>query len=243
MIFRLKALGWHVFASTCLLLLIVGALYLGWYRWPGWYLAAMPSVLPIMVGVDVVLGPFMTFIIANPGKPRRVLARDIGTIVVVQLVALAYGSTVLWQGRPLYYVYSGKELSIEQPTDFAPEELALAEQQNPQLAPHWNSSIRWVYTPLPPADANGKHPDLTAMPRYFQPWVAGLPDLRKKLKKVDDWPYFSRKEQALLKQRLVQHGFAADDPATMPMTGRDRPLLAVFDPETLELKDLIRSKP
>jgi hypothetical protein len=33
--YRLKALGWHFLASTCLLLTIIGGLYLGWYRWPG----------------------------------------------------------------------------------------------------------------------------------------------------------------------------------------------------------------
>jgi hypothetical protein len=241
--FRFKALGWHFCASTCLLLLVMGILFLGWYRWPGWYLAGMLTVLPITVGVDAALGPLVTFIIANPGKPRRVLARDIACIGVVQLVALVYGTMTLWHGRPLYYVYSGHELSIMQPTDLTPAEIALGRQQNPELAPHWDSLPRWVYSPFGPKDEQGKEIDVTAMPRYFQPWSNGLADLRQKLKKVDDWTYFSRNQRTLLKQRMAQRGFPEDEAATMPMTGRDVPLLAVFDLKTLQIKALLLAKP
>ena len=39
------------------------------------------------VGVDLGLGPLLTFVIARSSKPRRVLARDVGIIVTVQLCA------------------------------------------------------------------------------------------------------------------------------------------------------------
>jgi hypothetical protein len=240
--YRLKALGWHFAASTCLLLLIVGTLYLGWYRWPGWYLAGMFKVLPITVGVDAALGPLLTFIIANPGKPLRTLARDVSFIAVVQLVALVYGGITLWHGRPLYYAYSGRELSVVQGTDLDPAEIALGQQKNPDLAPHWYSLPRWIY--VPPAAANtGEKTDTTSMPRYFQPWSNGLPDLRSKLQPVDEWRYFSMAQRKVLKKRLAEQGFGADYAATMPLTGRDVPLLAVFDSKTLEIKALLPAKP
>jgi hypothetical protein len=240
--YRLKALGWHFGASTCLLLLIVGTLYLGWYRWPGWYLAGMLKVLPITVGVDAALGPLLTFIIANPSKPLRELLRDISFIAVVQLIALVYGGITLWHGRPLYYAYSGRELSIVQGTELDPAEVALGQQKNPGLAPNWYSLPRWIYAPNLPAGTPGGT-DATSLPRYFQPWSNGLPDLRGKLKPVDNWLYFTRSQQSALKKRLAEQGFGADYPATMPMTGRDIPLLAVFDPKTLELKALLRVQP
>jgi len=100
--FRFKAFGLHVTASLCLFLLALGTLYFGWYRWPGWYLTGATTIVLLMAGVDVVLGPLLTFIIANPNKPRRELTRDIAVIATVQLVAMGYGLTTLWQGRPLY---------------------------------------------------------------------------------------------------------------------------------------------
>jgi hypothetical protein len=240
--YRLKALGWHFCASIGLLLLMVGTLYLGWYRWPGWYLAGMLTVLPITVGVDAALGPFLTFIIASPSKPLGELARDISFIALMQLTALVYGGITLWHGRPLYYAYSGRELSIVQPTDLEPADIALGQQKNPDLAPHWYSLPRWIYAPNLPAGTPGKT-DATSMPRYYQPWSNGLSDLRSQLKPVSEWRYFSLTQRNALKKRLAEQGFGADYAATMPMTGRDVPLLAVFDSKTLEIKALLRAKP
>ncbi|HYL72372.1 MAG TPA: fimb protein, partial [Candidatus Dormibacteraeota bacterium] len=104
--FRLKAFGLHLTGSACALGLALGSLYLGWYRWPGWYLTGVLHVLVIVAIVDLGLGPTLTLIIANPRKPRRELARDIGIIVSVQIAALIYGAATLWQGRPLYYTFS-----------------------------------------------------------------------------------------------------------------------------------------
>ena len=250
--FRFKALGWHFAASTCLLLVVVGTFYLGWYRWPGWYLASLMTVLSIMVGVDAALGPLLTFIIANPNKPRRELARDIAVIAVVQLAALIYGATTLWHGRPLYYAFSVNQLEVVQANELDPAEVALAQQQNLDLAPHWYSSPRWIYAPLP-ADENKSDAivrsailggsDVTDMPRYFQPWSNGFPELRKQLKKVDDSKFFSLAERKRLKERMGELGLAPDAAATIPLTGRDRPLLAVFDLSTMKIKALILAKP
>jgi hypothetical protein len=250
--YRLKMLGWHVFASTCLLLIIVGALYLGWYRWPGWYLADMLTVLPIAVGVDVVIGPLLTFVIASPTKPRRTLARDIAFIVFVQLVALGYGCTTLWKGRPLYYAYSAKQITVVQASQLTSAAITLAQQHNPELAPHWYSLPRWVYATFPD-DGNARAETVrailnggsgvTSLPRYYQPWQNGLPELRKQLLKVDTWQFFSKRDKAVLKQRLVAQGFPADAAVTMPFTGHGAPLLAVFDPQSLQIKALLSTKP
>lgn len=251
--YRLKVLGWHVLASTALLALIVGALYLGWYRWPGWYLADMLSVLPIMVAVDVAIGPLLTFVIASPTKPLRTLSRDIAVIALVQLVALGYGCTTLWRGRPLYYAYAAYQITAVQATQLHPEDAALGQQHNPSLAPHWYSTPRWVYAPLPDDDAKASGDimksamsgggDVTDMPRYYQPWQNGLPELRKQLRKIDTWQFFSKKTKTVLKQRLVALGFPADAPVTMPFTGHGAPLLAVFDLQTLEIKALLSTEP
>ncbi len=247
---RLKAFGLHFTGSATVLLLMLGTLYLGWYRWPGWYLTGVLRVLPIVVGVDVVLGPLLTLIIANPKKPGRELARDIGCIVAVQLVALGYGATMLWNGRPLYYTFSEKELSVTRGIDLQPQEIALARQSNPDFAPHWYSRPRWVWAPLPNdpkaseaiiRSAIGGGFDVTAMPRYFKPWSQGLPALRSQLKKSGDLTYFSLAQRKVLESRLQQNGFDPEAADTLPMTGHGTPLLAVFDLKTLQIEALLRA--
>jgi hypothetical protein len=249
--FRFKAFGLHLLASSVALSTILGSLYLGWYRWPGWMLTDVARVVLVMVGVDVVLGPLLTFVIARSSKPRRELTRDIAVIVAVQLCALVYGTASLWNGRPMYYAFSESVLQLVQAYDINDGEAALGRQQNPGLAPHWYSLPRWVWAPLPKdPDERAKivksavsgGDDVISMPRYFKPWREGLSDFRAKLKKVDDVAYFVPKEKETLKERMRAAGLATDEPNAMPLTGRGHPLLAVIDPVTATIKAILRSK-
>jgi hypothetical protein len=245
--FRFKAFSWHLVGSASALTLTLGLLYLGWYHWPGWYLADMPAVLAIMIGVDVVLGPLLTFMVADPAKARRILARDLGVILLVQLVAFGYGVTTLWHGRPLYYAFSVNSLSVVQAQDIQPD--SAASSQNSALAPHWYSLPRWIWAPLPnnPEEADkiiqsaiqGGF-DVTARPAYYKPWASGVAELRGQLKRVDDIKFFGLKEQTLLKQRMTALGLAPDRANGIALTGRKRPLLVVFDPSSLRLLAYIK---
>src|SRR5450631_4211754 len=249
--FRLKALSLHLLASACALTLILGSLYLGWYRWPGWYLADVVRVVMVMTGVDVVVGPLLTFVIARSSKPRSELARDIAMIVSIQLFALIYGAVSLWNGRPLYYAFSETVLQLVQAYDIDAHELALARRQNAELVPHWYSLPRWIWAPLP-QEAHERDrivtsaivggDDVISMPRYFKRWEQGLPALRMQLKKVDDLGYFSSADKNALKERMRAAGLATDQLNSMPLTGRGRPLLAVFDPDSLKITALFKIK-
>jgi hypothetical protein len=249
--FRLKAFGLHLLASAVVLTLVVGSLYFGWYRWPGWYLADARHVATVLAGVDLALGPAITFIIAAPGKPRRELTRDIAIIVAIQLSALTYGSVLLWNGRPLYYAFSETVLQLVQAYDINARESGLARQQNPELAPHWYSLPRWVWAPLPQdpqerdrivTSAMSGGDDVISMPRYFKRWEQGLPALRGQLKKVDDVAYFSGPDKLTLKARMKAAGFAPDQMNSITFTGRGQPLLAVLDPATLRIEALFKGQ-
>jgi len=246
--FRLKAFGLHLAASATVLSGTLGALYWGWYHWPGWYLASVLPVVAVMVGVDVVLGPLLTLVIASERKPRRELTRDIGIIIAVQLVAFGYGANTLWHGRPLYYAFSVNCLSLVQALDLEPEDAARARQKDLPLAPRWNSLPRWIYAPLPAnQDESGRIVssaiaggyDVTARPTYYRRWAEGAGDLRAHLQKVDDIKYFTGPERERLKGRMRAAGFDPAQPITLAFTGRARPLLAVIDPARLELRALI----
>jgi hypothetical protein len=249
--FRLKAFGLHLLASTVGLSSILGTLYLGWYRWPGWHLADVVHVVLVMAGVDIVIGPLLTFVIARSTKPRRELTRDIAMIVAVQLCALIYGAVSLWHGRPLYYAFSENVLQLVQAYDIDGDELALARQQKAELAPHWYSLPRWIWAPLPQdPDERAKivssavtgGDDVISMPQYYKPWEQGLPALRAQLKKVDSVGYFSAADKKSLKERMRAAGLSSDQLNSIPLTGRGYPLLAVFDPTSLKITAIFKVK-
>jgi len=248
--FRLKAFGLHLLASATVLTLTLGMLNVGWYHWPGWYLTDVLHVAAVLVGVDVVLGPLMTLIIASAKKHRRELVRDLAIIVSCQLVALAYGTTALWNGRPLYYAFSVNCLSVVQANDIDQKDLELARQQKASILPHWYSLPSWIWAPLPEDPARAQEivasvmqggADVIAMPRFYKPWDQGLPELRTQLKKVDEIKFFSPKEKKALKERLRAAGLPTDQPDGIALTGRGRPLLAVMDPASLKITAILKA--
>lgn len=235
--YRLQAFGLHLLGSTLALSLVVGGLYLGWYRWPGWYLANALHVVLLVLMVDLALGPTLTLIVASATKPRRVLARDVGIIVAVQLVALVYGGVTLWQGRPLYYAFSVDCVQMVQASDLSAAEIERARHENPALAPHWYSLPRWVWAPLPANKDEAARialgagifggADVTEMPRMFRSWHESVPAMRKELADVDTVWGLSRAERRELRSRMLELGFDPAQKNTLILWGSRRALVVV----------------
>lgn len=248
--FRLKAFGLHLSGSAAALTIVLATLWLLWYRWPGWYLAGVLHVVGILLMVDLVLGPSLTLVVASPTKRPAVLARDIAIIVTVQLVALIYGATTLWLGRPLYYTFSVDRLELVQGSDLKAEDVSVAQRDNPALAPFWYSPPRWIWAPLPDdADearkiVNGAifgGTDIIQMPRAYRPWSQGLTQLRKKLQRLDDMQFFNAKEKATLRSRLTNLRQPVDQANGMVLWGGSRRVLVIFDLKSLDIAAMLEA--
>jgi hypothetical protein len=249
--FRLRAFSLHLLASISAIAVTLSIFYFGWYRWPGWYLADVLQVMIVLAGVDIAAGPMLTFVVARSSKPRRELTRDIAIIAVVQLIALGYGIVSLWNGRPVYYAFSETVLQLVQAYDISAAERADASVQYVQLMPRWYALPKWIWAPLPQdaAERDGivrsavsGGDDVVAMPRYYKPWQLGLPALRQELKRVSDLSYFSEADKKKLEERMRAAGLNTDQLNAIPFIGRGPPLLAVFEPTTLRMEAIIRTK-
>jgi hypothetical protein len=247
--FRLKVSGLHLLASTSLLTLVLGGLYAGWYRYPGWYLTGAAHIVVLVAAVDLALGPTLTLIVAHPHKPRRVLARDIAVIATVQGIALVYGAFTLWYARPLYYAFSVDRLELVQASDLHTDKSGGAREEHGEFAPHWYSRPRWIWAPLPedPGEARkivesavfGEE-DVVQMPRYFRSWDRGLPELRKQLRTLDEWQFLSRPEKQTLRTRMTKLGVPVDQRNTLLLWGGSRRVLVAFDSATLQMRAMLR---
>jgi hypothetical protein len=249
--FRIKAFGIHLCSSFVVLLLVLGTLYFGWYRWPAWYLLDVMSIVMVMAGVDLALGPVLTFFIANPAKPRRALARDVAVIVTIQLVALVYAALILWNGRPLYFTYSADRLEVVRAFEIDAADVAEARRLNPALAPHWNSRPRWVWAQMP-GDAKtaseivqsaiGGGPDVVDMPRYFKTWREGLPTLRKRLKPISELGILSKNVRSRVATQARGLNLSDTQANAMLLMGRTTQLVALFDLNSMHVVALLKTK-
>ncbi len=169
------------------------------------------------------------------------LARDIAIILTVQVAALVYGAGTLWSARPLYYTFSVDRLELVQASDLSAAEVALAQKENPDLAPHWYSLPRWVWVPLPDdpeqasrivQDAALGGVDVIQMPRYFRPWQQGQEQLRGELNTVDEAKGLFAKQRRAVKARMTRLGFSTTERNVLVLMGA-RPVAGVFDPTTV----------
>ena len=101
---RFQAFAIHLVISCVVVLTFQTIMKQFWY--PDFFFEASAGwgVLKILVMVDLVLGPLITLIIFKSGKPG--LKFDLSVIAALQVVALLYGGSVVFQNRPGYLVFA-----------------------------------------------------------------------------------------------------------------------------------------
>lgn len=109
---RLRLVLWHLLFSVVLAGAAWGLIRGIWY--PGGYGALMGGdmLIVLLVGVNAVLGPVLTGLVADPLKSRRSLLLDLGVIAALQVAALGYGLSVTAQARPVFTVLAIDRLDV-----------------------------------------------------------------------------------------------------------------------------------
>lgn len=71
------------------------------------------QALRVIAGVDIILGPVLTLIAANPKKSTRELRKDFTAIGIIQVCALSAGTWLAWDNRPYAVLwYDGMAYSL-----------------------------------------------------------------------------------------------------------------------------------
>ena len=99
-----KAASIHFFGSLLVAAMAASLVFGLWYPFPYRELSGGRELFWLVVSVDVMCGPLLTFVLFNPAKPRAELLRDLGLVALIQLGALGYGLHTVWQARPLFLV-------------------------------------------------------------------------------------------------------------------------------------------
>jgi hypothetical protein len=97
---RLRASGIHL--GICLTIAVLAALliFFVWYPNPLHAAVGANKLFWLILTIDVILGPLLTFVVFNPAK--KSLKFDLAVIAFVQLAALTYGLQTMYHGKPAY---------------------------------------------------------------------------------------------------------------------------------------------
>ncbi|WP_373796267.1 fimb protein [Neisseria dentiae] len=122
-LFAAKALCVHLAICLFVVLLVSFLVFKVWYPYPYYEMVGSLKLMGLIVAVDLVCGPLLTFVVANPAKPKRELMRDFGLIGLIQLAALAYGLYALAQSRPVALAFDKDRFYAVTAVQIEPERL------------------------------------------------------------------------------------------------------------------------
>lgn len=102
---RVNAAGIHFGLSLVIAVLAGLLVFVIWYPHPYREISGGRELFLLLVAVDVIMGPLMTFVVFNISKPRGELFRDLTIIGLVQTAALGYGLWTMAVARPVHLIF------------------------------------------------------------------------------------------------------------------------------------------
>jgi len=117
--FKASALhfGLSAFVATLAALLVFGV----WYPYPYWKISGGRELFLLVVVVDVIIGPLITFAIFDIRKPLQELRRDLVVVILIQMSALGYGLWTMAMARPVHLVFEIDRFRVVHAIDVLPE--------------------------------------------------------------------------------------------------------------------------
>jgi hypothetical protein len=172
---RSRAALIHLVANAFIAMAVAALVFSVWYPWPYRQMSGGNELFALVVGVDVVLGPIITFVIFDRRKPRAELIRDVGIVIALQLAALGYGLNMTFIARPVVLALEEDRFRVVSVVDVLEAELPQAREDMRSLS---LTGPRIVYTSVP-ADPKLKSEavmlalkghDIGTRPSLWKPW-------------------------------------------------------------------------
>lgn len=120
-----KAMTVHFGLSLLVAAVVALLVFTLWFPYPYRELAGGRELFMLVMAVDIVCGPLLTFVLFSPTKPKRELITDISLIAVIQILALCYGIWTVWQVRPLFVVQEADRFNIISAANIETKDLEL----------------------------------------------------------------------------------------------------------------------
>lgn len=171
---RWKAAGLHLLISVIVAALVGSLIYFVWYPPPYFRIAGGSTLMPLIMGVDVVIGPCLTLAIFKSGK--KGLRFDLTVIALLQIAAFCYGMHTIAVARPVFVVAETDRFVVVAGNQLDDKDLADAKQAEFSTRSWTGPRLVGVRVPKHGADAfamamsgiEGK--DVEKFPKYYLPY-------------------------------------------------------------------------
>lgn len=243
---RLRAFLVHLSLSAAVVGCVFAVVFLVWYPESYFEVVGAWYLVRILFIVQVVLGPLLTFIVFKPGKPG--LKFDLSVIALVQVVALVYGTVVIYQERPYFMVFSVDRFELVARKDVDVSQIKYdALREKP-----WIGAVP-VFARLPEDPValsrfteevlfEGK-PDLERRPEFWHPYAERASDAVAQAKDLKELLEEDERTAGIASQVIEKYEADHAKLGYVPLIGRTSNFAIVLDMDTGEQLEVIDIDP
>lgn len=240
--FKLRVFSWHLFASLVLALLSAVLVFGIWYPAPLHQALGITTIFLILLGVHVIIGPLLTFIVSKEGK--KTLKFDIAVIILLQLVAFIFGMKTVADGRPVWVVFHNDRFNVVQAYELDKNYQDKAKNKYQRLS---ITGPQWVGTRLPDDSKelnqlifgpSAGSIDLFLRPHLYIPLVESYANIQKKalpLERLNQYNPIEAVNNSLRKW--------PDADAFLPLLSRVQPMTVLIHRSTGEVVAIVPLRP
>lgn len=221
---RLGASLAHLGLSALLISCVAVCVFGFWY--PSYYadLSGGGRLFWILLAVDVVLGPSITFFVFSLNKSIQVLRRDLAVVGIIQMLALGYGVWVIAMARPIHLVFEIDRFRV----------VHAADVDSDSVFPVGVKRSSWggpTLLGLRPFEDSREKMDATIdavaglqlafRPRFWQSYELSVPDIISAAKPVMALARLHPQRLAEIEYLLRASGYSKDTVLYLPLIGRN----------------------
>lgn len=138
--FASKVAGYHFLLSLLIAAATAWLVFRVWYPAPYDVLVGGLNLYGLVVAVDVICGPLLTLVLANPRKSKRETTLDLGLVALIQLAALVYGLNAVAAARPVVVAFETDRFTVVSAAEIDKAKLQEAPKELQNLP--WNGVRR-----------------------------------------------------------------------------------------------------
>jgi hypothetical protein len=223
---RARAAGWHLLISAAVAALAAALVFGLWY--PGAYrhLSGGRGLFILVVTVDVILGPLLTFAVFNLNKGWPHLRRDLVIIGVIQLAGLAYGLHTVYAVRPVATVFETDRFRVVTASEVYLPELPQAPEQYRSL-PLDGPRLLSTRRPAPGEERNealmmalNQGVDVGQRPLFWRPYDEGRAAALERARPIEVLLRKYETRAAEFRAALADAGLPETDARFLPVMAR-----------------------
>lgn len=244
---RFKAFGIHFSISLLIAALAALLVFYVWYPFPYREISGGRELFFILISVDIIVGPFLTFSIFNHNKSRRELTFDISMISLVQLLALGYGLYTVFVARPVHLVFEYDRFRVVHAMEVPPELLPKTPEGIDALPVTGPTplSVRPITNEenydVTMAELSGL--PVSARPDFWQSYEKARSGILQRAKPVSDLKTRFADKARLIDQGIKASGIPAEKLLYLPMVARNQFWTAFVDPDNGQVVAAIHLDP